>query len=234
MKIIPIKTKIFQEGENLFRFIITHCPKLSEQSVLVITSKIVALAEKRTAIIKNSSTKEKLIRQESQSAIKTPFGWLTIKDNVPMMNAGVDESNANGKIIMLPKNSFKTASELRTKLKKYYKIIHLGIIVTDSRTLPLHSGIAGVALGYSGFRGLKDYRGTKDLFGRIFHFSRTNIADSLATAAVLTMGEGNEQQPLAIIEAAPIQFCNRTYQADLKISIQDDMYRPLFLIKNKK
>lgn len=234
MKITPIKTKIFQEGENLFNFIITHCPNLKDQSVLVITSKIVALAEKRTAIIKNSSTKEKLIRQESKLVIKTLYGWLTIKNGIPMMNAGVDESNANGKIIMLPKNSFKTACELRTKLKKHYQIKNLGIIITDSRTLPLRSGIAGISLGYFGFRGLKDYRGKKDIFGRIFHFSQTNVVDSLATAAVLTMGEGNEQQPLAIIEGAPITFTNQLTQTNLKINIRDDMYRPLFLIWSKK
>jgi len=146
-----------------------------------------------------------------------------------MMNAGVDESNANCKIILLPKNANYSARVLRQRLLKHFHLKNLGIIITDSRTLPLRSGITGVALGYSGFRGRKDYRKTKDLFGRPFHFSQTNVADSLAAAAVLVMGEGNECQPLALIENAPLQFCNRNYQADLAVSIKNDMYRPLFL-----
>ncbi|HLC90005.1 MAG TPA: coenzyme F420-0:L-glutamate ligase, partial [Patescibacteria group bacterium] len=77
-------------------------------------------------------------------------------------------------------------------------------------------------------RGIKDYRGTPDIFGRKFKFSRTDIADSLATAAVLVMGEGNERRPLAIIEKAPVEFCDKVNRAELHINIQEDMYRPLF------
>ena len=101
-------------------------------------------------------------------------------------------------------------------------------MITDSRTMPLRAGVTGVAVGYAGFRGIKDYRGTPDIFGRKFKFSRTNIADGLATAAVLVMGEGSEQQPLAIIKRAPVEFCDRVNRMELRIDIQEDMYRPLF------
>ena len=117
---------------------------------------------------------------------------------------------------------------LRNKLRQKYGVRHLGVLITDSRTIPLRAGVTGVTLGYAGFRGIKDYRGTPDIFGRKFKFSRTNIADSLATAAVLVMGEGNERQPLAIIERAPAEFCDRVNRAELRIDIQEDMYRPLF------
>ncbi|MBI2476156.1 MAG: coenzyme F420-0:L-glutamate ligase [Candidatus Taylorbacteria bacterium] len=85
-----------------------------------------------------------------------------------------------------------------------------------------------MALGYDGFSGIKDYRGAPDIFGRRFHFSRANVADGLAMAAVLCMGEGNEQQPLAIITDAPVKFCDRINRKELHIAIKDDMYRPLF------
>jgi F420-0:gamma-glutamyl ligase len=42
------------------------------------------------------------------------------------------------------------------------------------------------------------------------------------------MGEGNERQPLAIIERASVEFCDRVNRAELRIDIQEDMYRPLF------
>ncbi|OIO33255.1 MAG: hypothetical protein COZ49_03205 [Candidatus Yonathbacteria bacterium CG_4_10_14_3_um_filter_47_65] len=228
MIIRPIKTRVFQEGDDLFAFITDYFKKLSEKSVVVITSKIVALAERRTAIAENAQMKEKLIRAESEFVIPTKYVWLTIKDGMVMASAGIDESNANGKLILLPKDSFKAARFLRNKLRQKYGVRHLGVLITDSRTIPLRAGVTGVTLGYAGFRGIKDYRGTPDIFGRKFKFSRTNIADSLATAAVLVMGEGNERQPLAIIERAPAEFCDRVNRAELRIDIQEDMYRPLF------
>lgn len=228
MIVKPIKTRVFKEGENLFNFIIRYIKKLPEKSVLVVTSKIVALAENRTAVIENEKTREKLIRAESEFAMKTKYTWLTIKDGMVMSSAGIDESNANGKIILLPKDSFKTAAILRKQLQKKYKVKNLGVLITDSRLMPLRSGVTGVALGYAGFRGIKSYIGTPDIFGRKFHFSRTDVADSLATAAVLVMGEGRERHPLAIIEKSPIKFCEKVNRRELRIDIREDMYMPLF------
>ena len=229
MIIKTIKTRIFQEGENLFSFLIRYLKKLPERSVVVVTSKIVSLSEKRTAVAKSAKAKEKLIRAESDFAMPTKYVWLTVKDGLVMASAGIDESNANGRLILLPKDSFQTARFLRRKLKQKYGVKHLGVLITDSRTMPLRAGVTGVALGYAGFRGIKDYRGASDIFGRKFKFSRTDVADGLAAAAVLVMGEGNEQQPLAIITNAPVKFCDKIRRQELRISIQDDMYRPLFL-----
>jgi coenzyme F420-0:L-glutamate ligase len=223
-----IKTHVFQEGDDLFSFITSYFKKLSERSVVVVTSKIVALAEGRVVEPEHVATKDELIRSESEIAIPTKYVWLTVKDGMVMASAGIDESNANGKYILLPKDSFRSARLLRHQLRKKYRIRNLGVLITDSRTIPLRAGVTGVALGYAGFRGIRDYRGTKDIFGRKFKFSRTNVADSLATAAVLVMGEGNEQHPLAIIEHVPIVFCERINRHELSISIEDDMYRPIF------
>ncbi len=228
MQVKAIKTSIFKEGDSLPDFIVRHIPRLQERSVFVVTSKIVSLSEKRTAKIKNKKTKEDLIRKESEFAMPTKYVWLTIKDGQAMASSGIDESNANGKLILLPKDSFKTAESLRKILKKKYKIKNLGILITDSRTIPLKMGVVGMAVGYAGFKGLKSYVGKKDIFGRKFHFSRTNIADSLATCAVLVMGEGDEQQPLAIIKNAPVEFCEKVPKKELYISPKDDMYAPIF------
>lgn len=228
MIIQPIKTRIFREGDDLFAFITRYLKKILDGSVIAVTSKIVALAERRTSPILDSNTKEKLIRKESQFALPTKYVWLTVKDDVVMASAGIDESNGNGKLILLPKDSFRTARLLRNKLRRNYGVKRLGVLVTDSRTIPLRAGVTGVALGYAGFHGIRDYRGKKDIFGRKFKFSRVNAADSLATAAVLLMGEGSEQQPLAIIEKPPVGFCEKIHPKELRIDIKDDMYRPLF------
>ena len=66
MIVRPIKTRIFEEGESLFDFVVKYFKKLPEESVIVVTSKIVALSEKRTVIVKDNKTKEKLIKKEIQ------------------------------------------------------------------------------------------------------------------------------------------------------------------------
>ena len=228
MIIKPIKTRVFKEGEDLFAFVTRYLKKVPERSVIVVTSKVVALSEGRTTVVRDERAKEKLIRAESEFAVKTEYVWLTIKDGTVMASAGIDESNADGKLILLPKDSFKSARILRKKLQQKYKVKKLGVLITDSRTIPLRAGVVGVALGYAGFRGVRDYRGTKDIFGRTLVFSRTDVADSLATAAVLVMGEGSEQQPLALVEKAPIEFRDTISRTELHIDIKDDMYRPLF------
>ena len=230
MRIKAIKTRIFNENENLIKFILKYAKKIPENSILVITSKIVALSEGRTTEYKNQSQKIKLIKQESSFAMKTKLTWLTIKNGMVMASAGIDESNADGKIILLPKDSFKSAEFIHKELCKKFKIKNLGVLITDSRLFPLRAGIVGVALGYAGFKGIRNYIGKKDIFGRTLKFSRTDIADSLATSAVLCMGEGKEQQPLALINNAPVEFTEKINKKELFISPQEDIFYPL--IKN--
>lgn len=227
MNIRAIKTRVFKEKENLISFLENYyIPK--ENEILVVTSKIVALSEGRIEIIKNIKTKEILIKRESQFAIRTPFAWLTVKDGQVMASAGIDESNANGKLILLPKDSFKQAQKIRKYFCKKYSLKNLGVIITDSRTVPLRAGTIGMALGWDGFNALKPYRGLPDIFGRIIKISRVNAADSLATSAVWTMGEGNEQRPLAVIKNSGVVFQNAINKKELFINIKEDLYGPLF------
>ncbi|MFA6253581.1 MAG: coenzyme F420-0:L-glutamate ligase [Patescibacteria group bacterium] len=228
MKITAIKTRVFKESEDLINFIIAYVHRLPENSILLVTSKIVALAEGRTAVAKDAKSKEKLIRSESELALPTKYCWLTIKDGQIMASAGIDESNGNGKLILLPKDSFRSARLIRKKLLSKFRLKNLGIIITDSRTMPLRAGVMGMAVGYAGIKGVRDYRGRPDIFGRKLHFSRTDVVDSMATAAVLVMGEGAERCPLVVINDAPVEFCQRLQKNELYIDIKDDMYRPLF------
>ena len=118
---------------------------------------------------------------------------------------------------------------LRKKLLKRYSIKKLGIVITDSRIFPLRQGVTGVAIGYAGFQGIRNYIGSNDLFGRRIKMTKTNVADSLATAAVLEMGEGDEQIPLAVITGvANIVFTEKVRRKELQMDPENDLYRPLF------
>ena len=231
MIIFPVKTRIFKANESLADFIISEIPKLKNKSILVVTSKILALSQGRVVEkIKNRKEKETWVRKESEKFYETKWCYLCLKDGHWCANGGIDESNAeNGGIILWPKKNYEVAEDLRKKLSKHYRIKNLGILFTDSRIFPLRSGVVGVALGYAGFKGLKSYIGKKDIFGRKFKFEKVNIADSLASAAILVMGEGKEKVPLAVIENAPVEFTNKKInKKELRIKPENDIFRVLF------
>lgn len=226
MNVHAVQTRIFCENDDLPAFIKLHIPKLKNGAVLAVASKVVALSEGRVADVKD---KEKLIKAESSWRKKIlPKWWLTVRQGVVIVNAGIDESNSDGKLILLPEDCFASAKRLRRALLKEYGIQNLGVIITDSRVAPLRAGVTGVALGYAGFRGVRDYRGTKDIFGKRLEVTQTNIADSLATAATLVMGEGSERQPLAVIEDVPVEFTERSKPREVLIPLAEDIYRGLF------
>lgn len=225
MNVRAIKTRIFKEGDDLVAFILKHVPKLTEGSVLIVTSKIVALAERRTA---PAADLRRVVKEESTWSMPSKLVALTLKDGMLLANAGVDASNGAGKLVLLPKDSYHEAKKLVDQLKRLYKLKSLGVVISDSRCAPARTGIMGVAVGYAGFHGLRNYKGKKDIFGRKLRFTQTNMADSLAVAAVMVMGEGDERRPLCVIDGAPIEFTSRTNRNELIVAPDEDMYRPLF------
>jgi putative folate metabolism gamma-glutamate ligase len=242
MIVTPVRThKITSKDKNLFEILDKYIKSLKENSVVAVTSKIVSITEGRIIKIKsqitnNKSQKDELIEKEAELYLPRSSNKynvsLTIARGHLAASGGIDESNADGYYVLWPKNSQETADKIREHLSKRYKLKHLGVIITDSRTTPLRWGVTGVAIAHSGFYALKDYMGTKDLFGREFEFEKTNIADSLATSATVVMGEGSEQTPIAIIEDVPfVRFHDRNPTKkeldELKIDIEDDLYAPL-------
>ena len=171
--------------------------------------------------------KERLIVRESDAALKTPLAWLTLKDGMIMTNAGIDESNADGRLLLLPRDSYACARELRASLRQKWGVHHLGLIITDSMILPLRAGVIGAAVAYSGFKGVKDLRGKPDIFGKKLDVTLVDVADSLAAACALTMGEADEQSPLCVVREAPVQFTDETNPDEIKYPAENDLYTPL-------
>ena len=146
--------------------------------------------------------------------------------------AGIDESNGDGYYILWPRDPQQTANDVRAYLQRRFHRTHVGVIITDSKTTPLRVGVTGIALACSGFQALNDYVGTKDLFGRALLITKVNVVDALATAAVLVMGEGSEQTPLAVLGELPfVTFQDRDPSPaevqQLRIAVEDNLYGPL-------
>jgi F420-0:gamma-glutamyl ligase len=228
----PVTTRIFKTGEALADFIIEQVPHdlIQESMILVVTSKIVSLAEYRL-LDKASITKEQLIDQEADYNLgEVGYGcFLTIKEGLFIPSAGIDESNSEkDQYILYPQDPFASAHRLWGALREHWKLKDLGILMTDSHTTPLRRGVTGISLAHWGFQGLKDLIGTEDLFGRKMQMTTVNVADGLAAAATLMMGEANESRPLAVIQSNEVTFTSETDRNELKMPVKDDLYYPFF------
>lgn len=233
MQICAIKTEKITPGTiGLFDVLDKYLSSLEENSILAITSKIVSICGGRVFPIKGSN-KDELVREEADLYLpkeENKYGiYLTVKNNLLVPTAGIDESNGAGYYILWPRDPQKTANEIRKYLTRRFNLKKVGVIITDSKTTPLRWGTSGVAIAHSGFRALKNYIGTKDLFGRKLKMTKASIIDGLAAAAVFEMGEGREQTPLAVISDIPrVEFVSRNPTSqelkDLEINIEDDLY----------
>ena len=231
MNIKALQTPPFLRNQNLEEFILQQSRRyLKENSILTVASKIVSVAENRFASKKIN--KEKLIHQESDyylGAIQKKF-HLTIKHQLLIPTAGIDESNSEtGDYILYPKNPFLSVKKLRSFICKKMHLKNFGVLMTDSRTFPLRRGVVGVALAYTGFYGIKSLVGKKDIFKKhLLKVTTINIIDALAAAATLLMGEGGESRPLAVIKNAPVRFTNKNNPKEVQIPVAEDLYYPLY------
>lgn len=238
MKIKTIKTRILiPPQDDLLAIMRSSIKSLKEKSVIIVTSKVVSIWEGRCTPLRGVNDKDNLIKKEADYYLPREVApealvMHTIKNNVFIPSAGVDESNANGHYILWPKHPKKSAKKIWEWFRKEYGVRELGIVISDSHTIPLRRGAMGISLSHYGFNPLRDYRGEPDLFGRELKMSQTDVADGLAAAAVLVMGEGKEQTPIAVIEDAPaIEFLEKPKRLGKKESFElktkYDLYWPL-------
>lgn len=205
MNIKAIKTRpLLAPKDDLLSVIKESIPKLEEKSIVVITSKVVSIWQGRCVHKKDVSDKDALIAKEADKFIprgtyKNHNVIYTIKNGILNKSAGLDKSNGSGYYILWPVNLPETAKELHAWLKKEYKVSDVGVLITDSNFIPSRRGAIGISLTHFGFNPLRDYRGQKDIFNKSIDQQVANIADGLAASAVVVMGEGNENTPLAII-----------------------------------
>ncbi|HEV7738096.1 MAG TPA: putative folate metabolism gamma-glutamate ligase [Chlamydiales bacterium] len=244
MQIKTLTTHRITSEDSLFPILDAYVPTLREQSILVITSKIISLCE--GSIVDKSAvvSKEALIHKSADAYLdytkEFPIPYsiqLTIKNNILIPSAGIDESNGNGVYILYPKDVQKSAISVWEYLRKRDNLQQLGVIITDSHTTPMRRGVIGIGLGWCGFSPTYNYIGKPDCFGALLRVTLANALDALAAAAVYCMGEGNEQTPIAVIQEAPkITFQSiPPTQDEIKhfcIPMEEDLYAPL--LKNAR
>lgn len=236
MKVTSIRTcKVTPGSLSVEELLEQYLDSLEDCSILAIASKIVALCEGRCVPVHERS-KDELVREEAElylPAESNRYGVaLAIKHGMLTPNAGIDESNADGNYVLWPKDTQKTANDIRQYLMQRFGGTKYGVILTDSAPSPLRWGVTGVCVAHSGFEAVRSHIGEEDLFGRKLQFTKVNVANGLASAANLIMGEASEQTPLAVITDVPfIEFQDRAPNdlelQEQKIEIEDDLYGAL-------
>lgn len=203
--------------------------KLGDGDIIIISSKVVALSQGRviklSEVVPSAKAKKmklsrygtgkedprmvELVLRESQKVIPGNM-LLSLKDGILIPAAGIDLSNMPGDMVALwPEDVWNEARRIQHAVKKEFGLKKFGVAIIDSHCQPLRWGTTGVALAWAGFEGIEDERGKKDLYGKKLTVTRKAVADNLASAAQLVMGEAAEQTPFVIVRDAPVKFTSR-------------------------
>lgn len=244
MQIRALKAHPIRPNEDLLSIVDKYIPKLHDESIVAITSKIVSLCEGAVVPASDVPSKNELVKQNAELFLEhtepNPYDiLLTVKNKILIPSAGIDESNGDGHYILYPKDVFNSARIVWEHLRKRDSLSKLGILITDSHTTPLRKGVTGIGLSWCGIKPLKKYVGSEDLFGRKLRMTYANNVDALSVAAVFVMGEGCECTPFAIItEAQGVEFVaeppTRSEQDEISISLEEDIYGPVLRSKGWK
>jgi coenzyme F420-0:L-glutamate ligase/coenzyme F420-1:gamma-L-glutamate ligase len=243
IQIIPITgLPIIKKGDHIAKLICNAAEKqktpIQNDDIIIVTHVIVSRAEGSTVnldtinpsqfakTIAKKSAKDpaavEVVLREAESIIRMRNGSLITltKHGFICANSGVDKSNVAGEktVALLPKNSDKSARQIRQKTKELTGKT-VAVIISDTHGRPLRDGEINIAIGVAGLIPIRDRRGEKDLFNYVLKIKRTAIADELASAAELVMGQADEAIPAAIIRGYP-------YLKSEKATVKD-MLRPL-------
>jgi coenzyme F420-0:L-glutamate ligase/coenzyme F420-1:gamma-L-glutamate ligase len=192
--------------------------ELIDGDIIVVSQKIVSKAEgllvdistvkpSRRAINFSRRTRKdprlvELILRDSKKVVRADPQALVVqrRNGFVCINAGVDKSNVRGPTVYsrLPEDADSSSNQLRSQLEKLSGR-KLGVMVADTYSRPFRVGQVEFAIGVSGIEPIVDYRGQKDLFGYELRYKFVALADEVAAAAELVMGQGTEQVPVAIV-----------------------------------
>lgn len=229
ISIIPVMgLPLIAPGDDISSLIISALDAAREiliaGDVLVIAQKIISKAEDRYISLDTVTPSDgamtlaqktgkdprlvELILRESLAVVRYRPGVIIVEHRLGIIhaNAGIDQSNIEGddRVLLLPENPDASAGRIRNSLMKHYDI-DLAVIINDSGGRAWRNGVIGYAIGCAGLNPLVDLRGTADLYGRKLMVTEVAVADELACAASVLMGQGKEAVPAVIIRGARVE-----------------------------
>lgn len=220
--------------------------QLVDGDVIAIAQKIVSKAEGRFVrlvdVVPNAKAKEvaeqtdkdprlvDLILQESAEISRMKPGVLVTRHRLGFTsaNAGIDRSNvgydeADETVLLLPIAPDASAQAVRDRIQQEFDVT-VGVVITDSHGRPFRLGTVGVAIGVAGLPALWDRRGEPDRDGHILQYTDVGVADEIAAAAGLVMGQGSEGRPVVVVRGLKLPLQNGR-ASDLIRPKEMDLYR---------
>jgi len=225
------KIPLIRHGDNLADILVSSLQtseiELQDDDILVLAQKIVSKTEGRmvnlATVTPSQRAKElaektekdarvvELMLQESNEVLRVRVGTIIVEHKLGFVcaNAGIDHSNVAGDgdenkeyVLLLPENPDRSAKNIRDEIKKSTGK-KIGVMIIDSHGRAWRIGTEGVCIGLSGIPAVIDERGWKDLFGYTLRVTQVGVADELAAAASLMMGQAAEGTPAVHVRGFP-------------------------------
>jgi len=198
--------------------------RLEQGDVIAIAQKIVSKAEDRCVELASVKPSDEALRyanitgkdarlvelilRESASVMRVGPNLMIVRDRrgLVLANAGIDASNVPGvsgdRVLLLPLDPDASAARLRDALQQRAGCA-IAVVILDSIGRAWRMGTVGTAIGCAGLPALLDLRGTPDRDGRPLQSSEIGLADEVAAAASLMIGQAAEGTPMALLRGVP-------------------------------
>ena len=250
LQIMPLnQLPLLKEGDDLAGIIVSRARQMGvgirNRDLVVIGQKAVSKAEGRiidashvtpsvraTKIAKKTGKSPgfvEIVLRESSKVLRADKDAFIVrtKRGATCLNAGVDKSNVKGdsRYALLPQDPDASARRMRKRIEQLTGK-QVAVVICDTRSRPFRRGQVEESIGVAGLNPLIDYRGQKDLFGYTLRFKNVAIADELASAAELVMGQGRERTPVAIIRGLRrVRFQVHASSRFLAVSSEEDLFK---------
>lgn len=212
---------LIQPGDDLVQIITDGVKRagieVAAGDIFVLAQKVVSKSENRYVYLDNVVPSARalelakivgkdprhieIVLSESTEVVRTRKNVMIVAHRLGfvMANAGIDESNieqGNGhRVLLLPENPDASCDNLKAGIERQFGV-SVGVVMNDSFGRPWRNGVVGVAVGSAGIPSLQSMIGEPDLFSRPMQVTEIAIADELAAAASLVMGQAAEGQPI--------------------------------------
>ena len=248
VNIIGLRLPLIKDGDDIADLIVSTALKrgvdIQDRDILVVAQKVISKSEGRVVEIEKVKPSEKalkisevtgkdpriveLVLRESKRVLKISPETIIVQDkrDIVNINAGLDKSNIKGanRYALLPINPDESARRLQSRIIDLTRK-RVGVIISDTYSRPFRRGQVNFAIGIAGIEPFIDYRGTEDLFGYIMQVKFSAVADELASAAELVMGQGREGMPAVIIRGLSLDFSEKSSFNDLIINDEEDLFK---------
>ncbi|KRQ99997.1 F420-0--gamma-glutamyl ligase [Bradyrhizobium valentinum] len=200
--------------------------EVASGDIFVVAQKIVSKAENRYVDLDDVSPSARalelaktvgkdprhieVVLSESSEVIRSRQNVIIVAHRLGfvMANAGIDQSNIDQghshRVLLLPKDPDDSCERLKSGLDQRFGV-NVAVVMNDSFGRPWRNGVVGVAIGCAGLPALQNMIGEPDLFGRPMQVTEIAVADELAAAASLVMGQAAEGQPIVHVRGLSCQ-----------------------------